>query len=180
MGMFKYLVGVAAFAVAGAASAGIVFVGSWNVYDPAAPSWLDDAPNGPLAYTGQEAAALLFGGVASDYQISTVGSDIGTIDNQAWYDVIGFGGAIHAENYSNKYLGQYYGPSSGYPFGDPNAPASAFIRDNLQNDQRINYAFRYDDTPAIPEPATWAMLITGFGLTGFAMRRRKPLEAAAH
>lgn len=25
----------------------------------------------------------------------------------------------------------------------------------------------------IPEPATWAMMITGFGLVGFAMRRRK-------
>ncbi|WP_293675906.1 PEPxxWA-CTERM sorting domain-containing protein [uncultured Phenylobacterium sp.] len=24
----------------------------------------------------------------------------------------------------------------------------------------------------VPEPATWAMMITGFGLTGFAMRRR--------
>ncbi|WP_439547101.1 PEPxxWA-CTERM sorting domain-containing protein [Sandarakinorhabdus sp.] len=27
-------------------------------------------------------------------------------------------------------------------------------------------------TPAIPEPASWMMLITGFGLTGAAMRRR--------
>jgi hypothetical protein len=26
--------------------------------------------------------------------------------------------------------------------------------------------------PAIPEPASWLMLITGFGLTGAAMRRR--------
>lgn len=26
---------------------------------------------------------------------------------------------------------------------------------------------------AVPEPATWAMLITGFGLAGVAMRRRK-------
>lgn len=27
---------------------------------------------------------------------------------------------------------------------------------------------------AVPEPATWAMLIMGFGLVGAAMRRRKP------
>ena len=27
--------------------------------------------------------------------------------------------------------------------------------------------------PAVPEPATWAMLITGFGLVGFAARRRR-------
>ncbi|MDP3855373.1 MAG: FxDxF family PEP-CTERM protein [Phenylobacterium sp.] len=28
------------------------------------------------------------------------------------------------------------------------------------------------DTSAVPEPATWAMMITGFGLVGGAMRRR--------
>jgi hypothetical protein len=29
------------------------------------------------------------------------------------------------------------------------------------------------DTPVITEPATWAMLIVGFGLVGSAMRRRQ-------
>ncbi|WP_341207861.1 choice-of-anchor K domain-containing protein [uncultured Sphingomonas sp.] len=28
-------------------------------------------------------------------------------------------------------------------------------------------------TPAVPEPATWAMMLTGFGVVGMAMRRRK-------
>jgi hypothetical protein len=28
-------------------------------------------------------------------------------------------------------------------------------------------------TVAVPEPATWALMITGFGLIGFAMRRRR-------
>lgn len=27
--------------------------------------------------------------------------------------------------------------------------------------------------PAVPEPATWAMMIAGFGIAGFAMRRRR-------
>jgi hypothetical protein len=33
--------------------------------------------------------------------------------------------------------------------------------------------------PPIPEPATWAMLIAGFGLTGAAMRRRRVAVGAA-
>jgi hypothetical protein len=32
--------------------------------------------------------------------------------------------------------------------------------------------------PAIPEPASWAMLIAGFGLTGAVLRRRRALAAA--
>lgn len=31
-------------------------------------------------------------------------------------------------------------------------------------------------TSAVPEPATWAMLIIGFGMVGFAMRRRRSSE----
>jgi hypothetical protein len=32
-------------------------------------------------------------------------------------------------------------------------------------------------TPGVPEPASWAMLIAGFGLTGAAMRRRRAVAA---
>lgn len=34
------------------------------------------------------------------------------------------------------------------------------------------------DTPVIPEPATWAMMIAGFGLVGAAARRRRTVAAA--
>jgi hypothetical protein len=33
--------------------------------------------------------------------------------------------------------------------------------------------------PAIPEPASWAMLIAGFGLTGAALRRRRAAVTSA-
>ena len=36
----------------------------------------------------------------------------------------------------------------------------------------------FADTTAVPEPATWAMLIAGFGLVGLALRRRKPAALA--
>ncbi len=38
---------------------------------------------------------------------------------------------------------------------------------------------RYSFTAPIPEPATWAMMIAGFGLVGFAARRRRPLASVA-
>lgn len=34
-------------------------------------------------------------------------------------------------------------------------------------------------TQAVPEPATWTMMLLGFGAIGFAMRRRKPALAMA-
>jgi hypothetical protein len=39
--------------------------------------------------------------------------------------------------------------------------------------------FVFDTAGAVPEPASWAMLIAGFGLTGAAMRRRRVAVACA-
>jgi hypothetical protein len=156
---------IAALTASAASATSYVYVGSWSPYNAAAPNWGDQ----PLAYTGQEAAALLFGGSAGDYAISTVDSSVANINNSAWYDVIGVGGNVFAQDYNNKYLGLYYGPVSGYnccgaAYKDINA-ASAFVRDNFVTS--VNYAFR-----AVPEPATWGMMIVGFGLVGAGMRRR--------
>jgi len=84
---------LAAFAAPATANAALVYVGSWDV--SSGPSWSGSPPNGPLAYTGQEAAALLFGGNASDYQISTIDNLVANINNKAWYDTIGYGGSVH-------------------------------------------------------------------------------------
>jgi hypothetical protein len=36
-----------------------------------------------------------------------------------------------------------------------------------------------DQTPAVPEPATWGLFLAGFGLCGQALRRRKQAQAYA-
>ncbi len=145
-----------------------VYVGSWQLDE--GPSWTSSPPDGPLAYTGQEAAAFLFGGPASKYVISTAGPSTSTIDQMAWYSVIGYDVVKHAQDYSSKYLGQYYGPTSNYPFGDPNAAASAYVNDIGSGSQYTNYAFA---VAGVPEPAAWGLMILGFGVVGGAMRRRQ-------
>lgn len=37
----------------------------------------------------------------------------------------------------------------------------------------------YDYTPAVPEPATWAMLLAGFGLVGWSLRQNRRIQRAA-
>jgi hypothetical protein len=46
------------------------------------------------------------------------------------------------------------------------------------SNQTDNNPFFIRQSGVVPEPATWAMLITGFGLVGFAMRRRKSAIAS--
>lgn len=41
------------------------------------------------------------------------------------------------------------------------------------------FSFRFPGSPGIPEPATWGLMIAGFGLVGFAARRRRVQHVCA-
>lgn len=165
--------------LADARAATYTYVGSWQVDE--GPYWGSGGATGPLAYTAQEAAALLFGGTAADYVISTVSALVSEINFMAWYSVIGYGGnqdnggSLLAQDYVSKYLGLYYGPVSGYPMGDENAPASAYVLDNASGAEFVNYAFRVS---AVPGPLAGAGLPAVLGLIGFAAWRRQRRQPA--
>jgi hypothetical protein len=46
------------------------------------------------------------------------------------------------------------------------------------NTQTFAFAGLWSNS-VVPEPATWALMIAGFGLVGFAARRRRPLTAVS-
>ena len=51
---------------------------------------------------------------------------------------------------------------------------------NPDDDNHDDFLVRVTVGPAVPEPATWAMMLMGFGAAGYAMRRRRaPVLAQA-
>lgn len=137
------------------------YVGSFEVDD--GPWWTSN----PGVYSGVEAAALLFGGLASDYRISIDGSlDANTITDTAWYTIVGIaGGHIYDDDYSLDMGEDGYAGAGWIHGGD----ISAYTGDNARGASYTNYVWR--DSAAVSEPSTLALV--GLGIIGFGMARRR-------
>ncbi|MGL4542937.1 MAG: PEPxxWA-CTERM sorting domain-containing protein, partial [Polymorphobacter sp.] len=116
-----------------------------------------------------------------NYAISTIDSSVANINFSSFVD--SWGGSISPV--SQSYSLDSGNPGYNDPFGGPST--SAYVLDhscfNRYNDpaetcQRgepgLNHAFR----SVVPEPGTWALMIAGFGMVGFAMRRRSGYATA--
>ncbi|CAH0139334.1 hypothetical protein SRABI118_00242 [Massilia sp. Bi118] len=149
----------AAILVGSAASAFATptYVGSWDLFSGA------EFDTKPPTYTAQEAAAVLFGGLASDYVISTLGMDAALINRMGWYDQYGIGPSQFAQDYrqDSGVLGQY----------DVRGDTSAMVMDIALGWGAVNYAFRVEHSADVPEPLSLGLM--GLGLAGLAAARRR-------
>lgn len=131
---------------------GFGFIGSWRVSD--GPIWTGV----PRVYSGQEAAAFLFGGAATDYRISTISNQIAQINDRAWMD--GYGNTSTYFNLTPAPHDLHIDTGApGYTPGD----FSAYVRDHV-NLNRINYAFGPSNVPGgggLTHIGTGALILSG-------------------
>lgn len=151
---------------AAVASPTYTYVGNWQVNS--GPIWSKLDANGNYTtpiYSGVEAAAVIFGGAASDYVTSTVDSNVANINFNAWYDGYGQRATIFADTFHADPAGSgLYAIPSVNPF----VPTwSAWVFDH--NFRNVNFAFKV--TNDVPEPGSLALF--GIAFAGLAFARRK-------
>ncbi len=80
-----------------------------------------------------------------------------------WYNFSGVAQIVTSGNYLTSFTFNSFG-----------APAKDFVIDRvfvIATNDEATYLIPPTPTSAIPEPAVWSLMIAGFGMTGFSMRR---------
>jgi len=191
---------------AGAPGIGIPIFGSFQ-YDLSAPKLASGPSSGtypapfPFFFS---VGVLQYSGIGG-HTIQNVGVNVGNNSSSPTEDTFGFGAftgpgeatgsGTSVGGYSLTQIGVVLVDASGTIFDSAALPSSLSIDSFDTHFVRLFYfngdlgAHRHLDadianfslapvTDAIPEPETYAMLLAGLGLLGFAARRRKQKEAA--
>ena len=126
-------------------AAGYTYAGSWSVNQ--GPAW---SPNPPV-YSGQQAAALLFGGGAASYAISTTGVNPAAINFKTWLDGWGDSGTYGGTTPGNQSFSLDKGGAGYNSLPGTGSAYSAYISDH--GVAGVNYAFRAISQGAVVAPA---------------------------
>lgn len=143
--------------------------------------------------TGGQTTGLYSGVVR--LRVSGTGFSLGPRINDAFYDVasqalnngyyaLGFDttplvGFNPSRNVQNFLVGPVpaFSASSIYNFKINVGPTPSILYFGVMDGAFGDNGGRFDIAVGVPEPASWAMLIAGFGLVGAAMRRRRLVQA---
>jgi hypothetical protein len=123
--------------------------------------------------SGPQILEAWFGDVgdADGYQVygwdgSGFNTLLGSVSAETWFD---FGGAV------SRFAVRGIDPALGLDPNDPTAFITGFIFDGVGT---VNMTMApVTINTDVPEPATWALMIAGFGLVGGALRRRNVVAA---
>ena len=131
---------------------------------------------------GQSGTATLnLGGAYNN--ISLYWGSIDTYNNITFYTGLNGTGSVLGATYAGN---QIPGATADGAQGSPNSNRRVFFNFGTDTARSVvfnsaNIAFELDDigTSTVPEPTIWATLISGFGLVGFSMRRRRRILSVA-
>jgi PEP-CTERM motif len=132
-------------------------------------------PNGP-------SATLMFGGAYSTFSLYW-----GSIDTYNTLELLDTAGNLIGTVASSTFTGIQVGPpangAQGLPATNRRVTFTKSATDAMIGGIRLNStqnSFEIDNVAlgAVPEPATWAMMILGFGAIGGAMRARRRTRVA--
>lgn len=140
---------------------GNLSIGDWlgGTYDGVVPG--GNAPRGAIQGFGAVNGGVGFGSRCTDNEVVTA---LGIARGFTQPPVLG---CWAHQGYSNSYFG-----GLGYVNLISSAPGEYQYQDGTGNGSSFLAIGGTLGAPGVPEPASWALMITGFGLVGSMMRRR--------